>query len=87
MGVCAQIAQHMFRAAEGSLGVDDPIVPEQYPQPGGEGVWLGKGQQVAVELKLTSMKSVAQSGDELTAEDAAEHADGKEEGSPGGDPA
>ena len=33
------------------------------------------------------MEGVAKSGDELAAEDAAEHADGKKEGSPGGDPA
>jgi hypothetical protein len=39
-----------------------------------------------MELELTSMESVAKSGDELAAEDAAEHADGQKEGSPGGDP-
>ncbi len=52
-----------------------------------EGAWLGKRQQAAVELELTSMEGVAKSGDELAAEDTAEHADGKEEGTPGGDPA
>jgi len=31
MGVGAEIAQHMFRAAERRLGVDDPVVSEQYP--------------------------------------------------------
>ena len=36
MGVGAEIAQHMFRAAEGPLGVDDPVVAEQYPQPRSE---------------------------------------------------
>ena len=40
-----------------------------------------------MELELTSMEGVAKSGDELAAEDAAEHADGQEEGAPGGDPA
>ena len=33
MGVGAEIAQHMFRSAKGPLGVDDPVVAEQYPQP------------------------------------------------------
>ena len=33
MGVGAEIAQHMFRSAEGRLGVDDPVVAEQHPQP------------------------------------------------------
>ena len=87
MGVGAEIAQHMFRSAEGPLGVDDPVVAEQHSQPGSEGARLGQRQQAAVELKLTSLKGVAKSGDELAAEDAAEHADGQEEGAPGGDPA
>src|SRR5271156_5234189 len=28
MGVCAEITQHMFRSAEGMLGIDDPVVAE-----------------------------------------------------------
>ncbi len=40
-----------------------------------------------MELKLISMKCVAESSDKLAAEDAAEHPDGKEEGAPGRDPA
>lgn len=47
---------------------------------------MGQRQQAAVELEFTSLKGVAKSGDELAAEDAAEHADGQEEGTPGGDP-
>jgi hypothetical protein len=39
-----------------------------------------------VELKLTSMEGVAEPGDELAAEDAAEHADGQKEVSSDGDP-
>ena len=87
MSVCAEIAQHMFRSSEGLLGVDDPVVAEQHPQPCSEGAWLRKLQQAAVELELTAMEGAAKSGDELAAEDAAEHADGQEEGAPGGDPA
>jgi len=40
MGVCAEIAQHMFRSAEGPFGVDDPVVAEQHAQPDCEGAWL-----------------------------------------------
>jgi len=40
MGVGAKITQHMFRSAEGLLGVDDPVVAEQHPQPGSEGARL-----------------------------------------------
>jgi hypothetical protein len=42
--------------------------------------------EVRRELKLTSMEGVAKSGDELAAEDAAENANGQEEGAPRGDP-
>ena len=86
MGVGAEIAQHMLRSAEGRLGVHDPVVAEQHPQPGGEGARLGQVCQAAMELKLTSMEGGAESGDELAAEDTAEYADGKKEGAPGGDP-
>jgi hypothetical protein len=39
-----------------------------------------------VELKLPTLEGVAKPGDELAAEDTAEHADGQREGVPGGDP-
>jgi len=81
MGAGAEIAQYMFRSAEGALGVNDPVVAEQYSQPCGEGARMSQRQKFAVKLKLTSMEGVAESGDELAAEDAAEHADEQEEGS------
>ena len=87
MGVGAQIAQHMFRPTERPLGVDDPVMAEQYPQPCCKGTRLGQGQEVAVELDHASMEGAAKSGNELTAEDTAEHADGQKKGAPGGDPA
>ena len=79
MGVSTEIAQHMFRSSEGRLGIDHPVVAEQDPQPSSEGAWLGKMQEISVELERTLMEGVTQSGDELTAEDAAEHADGQKE--------
>src|SRR5271166_1279662 len=87
MGVGAQIAQHIFRPSEGALGVDDPVMAEQYAQPCCEGTRLGHGQEVAVELDHASMEGAAKSSDELAAEDTAEHTDGQEEGAPSGDPA
>jgi len=81
MSVGAEIAQHMFRPSEGFLGIDDPVVAEQDPQPGSKGAWLSKGQKAAVELERARKKSAAESGDELAAEDAAEYLDGKKEGS------
>ena len=37
-----EIAQHVFWPTEGPLGVDDPVVAKQWPQPGGEGVRFRK---------------------------------------------
>ena len=48
MGVGAEIAQHMFRAAKGSLGVNNPVVAEQQTQPGSEGAWLRKVHEAHV---------------------------------------
>ena len=42
MSVSAEIAQHMFWPAERRFGVDNPVVTEQYPQPGGEGARFGE---------------------------------------------
>ena len=80
MGVGTEITQHMFGAAEGRLGVDDPVLTEQYPQPGGEGARFRKRQELSVELECACMKGGLESGDELAAEDTAEHLDGKKEG-------
>jgi hypothetical protein len=49
MGVPAEIAQRVFRSAEGRLGIDDPVVAEQAAQPCGEAGRFGKGREVAVE--------------------------------------
>ena len=52
MGIAAEIAQRMFRAAEGSLGVNDPVMTEQQPKPGCEGSRFGEWDEMAVELEL-----------------------------------
>src|SRR5260370_25480680 len=77
MSVSAEIAQHVFWTTEGPLGVDDPVVLEQYPQPRSEGARLRKTQEVAVELEGTRMERVPESGDKLAAEDTAAHFGGK----------
>ena len=42
MSVSAEIAQYVFWPAERPFGVDNPVVTEQYPQPGGEGARFRK---------------------------------------------
>ena len=79
MSVGAEIAQCVFRAAEGPLRVDDPVMTEQCTQPGCEGARLGKRPEVAVELEHACMESVTESGDELAAEDTGERFNWKKE--------
>lgn len=52
MGIVAKIAQCMFRAAEGSFGVNDPVMTEQQPEPGCEGSGLGEWDEVAMKLEF-----------------------------------
>jgi hypothetical protein len=42
VGIATEIAQRVFRSAEGRLGIDDPVVTEQRSQPCGEEAWLRK---------------------------------------------
>ena len=86
VGVGAEIAQGMFRSAEGSLGVDDPVVTEEDSEPGGEAAWLEERCEVAVELELAFLERGLEASNELAAEDASEHLDREEEGAAGGDP-
>ncbi len=80
MSVGTEVAQGMFRSAEGTLGVDDPVMSEQDSEPGGEAAWPGERCEVSVELELAFTQRRLEAGDELAAEDATEHLYRKEEG-------
>src|SRR5882672_4291701 len=69
----------MLGASEGAFGVDVPVVSEQGSYPGGEGFWVSEGFQVAMEAQLALPEVVLERGHKLTAKDATEHLDGKEE--------
>jgi hypothetical protein len=86
MGVPAEIAQRVFRSAEGRLGIDDPVVAKQAAQPCGEAGRFGKGGEVAIEREPVLEEGSLQSGEELTTEDPAQYLDGEEERAPGSDP-
>ena len=60
---------------------------EQYPQPRSKSARLRKRQEMSVELERACLKGSLESSDELTADDTAEHLDGKEEGAARRDPA
>jgi len=87
VGVATEIAQRVFRSAEGRLGIDDPVVAEQGSEPCGEGPWLRQWREVAIELKLVLVEGGLQSGDELAAKDPAEHLDRQKEAMARWDPA
>jgi hypothetical protein len=87
MGVGAEIAQGVLWSSEGAFGVDHPVVTEQGSQPGTKRTWFSQVAQAAVELEIACVKGGLQSGDELAAEDAAEHLDGQKEAAGGADPA
>jgi len=43
MGVASEIAQHMMGTTEGWLGIDDPVLAEQWAQEGAEGLLVFEG--------------------------------------------
>ena len=67
MSVAAQILQHIFGAAEGTFQVDHPVLPIQWPQPGGKDRGLRKKLQVSLEVELAFLESLLKSVDELAA--------------------
>jgi hypothetical protein len=76
----------MFRSTEGAFGVDNPVVPEEEPEPGREAAWLGEMREMTMELELAFAESSLQGSDELATEDTAEHHDREEEGPARRDP-
>src|SRR5271163_3088248 len=79
VGVATEIAQRVFRSAEGRLGINDPVVAEQRSKPCGEEARLRQWCEVAVEGEPVLVEGALESDDELTAKDAAEHLDRQEE--------
>src|SRR5713101_2676087 len=77
--VAAQILEHIVRAPEGWFGVDHPVVSEQWPEPGGEGLRLGEQCQISVKAELAVLERSLETRDELAAKHATEHPDGKKE--------
>ena len=75
MRVARQVMQHMLRATEGRFGIDDPVLPIKRAQEEGEVLLLMERHALAEEAQLMAGKEAPQSGDELAAEDTAEHLD------------
>ncbi len=80
MGVARQIMQHMLRATEGRLGIHHPVLSIKSTQEEGEMLLFMKRHALAEEAQLMAGKERRRNpGDELAAEDAAEHLDGQKE--------
>ena len=77
VGVAGEIAQHMLWAAKRRLEVNHPFLPKQRAQEGSKGLLLLEGLESTGQNQLRV--AFFQSGDELAAEDAAEHAARQEE--------
>ena len=75
-----------LRAAEGRLGVDDPLGPGGGGEPALEFGRLGQRAEPAVEGEPPPVEGGPEQREELSPEDAAEDADRQEEPRPAGDP-
>jgi len=58
MRIARQIVQHMFGAAEGRLGIDDPVLPIERAQEDGESLLVVKWHALTEEAQLIAGKEV-----------------------------
>lgn len=79
VGVAAQVAQGMFRAAEGTFRVDYPVVAKELTEPRGERLGVSEKCQISVKAELTISEGAPESSDELAAKSSTEDFDWKEE--------
>jgi hypothetical protein len=57
MGIASEVTQHMMRSAEGWLGVDDPVLTEQWTQEGAEGFLVFERLERSGENELALLES------------------------------
>src|SRR5260370_3368167 len=73
--VTGQVVEDVLGAAEGRLGVDDPVLLEEHAQEGDEVLLLAERQALADQPQLISMERSLEPGHELAAKEAAKHLD------------
>ena len=78
VSVSAEIPDDVLGPAKRALTVDDPVVAEELPQPGGERLRMSKKLQLSMKTELTPAMSAFQPGHELAAKNAAEDFHGQE---------
>jgi hypothetical protein len=79
VGVAGEVVEDMLGAAEGRLGVDDPLVRVELAQELAEALWLSQFLKGSVELQPALDNELLESSDELATEDATEDTDRQEE--------
>ena len=73
VGVAGQVLQHVFRTAEGRLGVDHPLLVAHDREQGVKCTWLRERSQRAGEAEFVVSIALPEEGEQLAAEHAAEH--------------
>lgn len=86
MGVAAEIAEDLLGAAEGTLGVDDPSRPMELVLHPRESRLRRERGGGPLEPERAAVVKAIEAGEELPAEEGAEHANGKEKVGASGDP-
>lgn len=79
MRVAGQVMKDMFGPAEGSFGVDHPVLTEHRPQESMEGFLLAEPFQASRKEQLPVTESVLEAGHELAAKYAAQNLNRQEE--------
>ncbi len=79
VGVVREVAQHVFGAAEGALGIDDPVLLVEHGEPLPEPQALGQLGSSTVELEQALVVGSPQSSEELPSEETAEDSHGEKE--------
>ncbi len=77
--VPGQVLQHLARAAERRLGVDDPLGLDRIDEKAVEPICVGEPSQPATELEPAPLEGGPEARQELAPEDAAQHPDRQEE--------
>jgi hypothetical protein len=86
VGITAEILQHVRRASEGGLGVNDPVFRLQRGQESGEGARSAQRSEVSEKAQGAIEVSFAESLQYEAPEESGEDFDGEKESAAGGDP-
>ncbi len=82
VGVAGQILEHAFGALEGWLGIDHPFGAACLMEIAAERRRTSVASEAAVQLDAVLTERFMEPGQELAAEEPAQHADGQEEAGP-----